>query len=252
MGDAAAQKVFNSGDKIGVSADTQAAVTYTSDGTTWTPAENTYLRWEQETMSFSAYYPVTTGTDTQNFTLPATQSTVDSIAAADYMTTVSVSKNKSEGNISLELSRKTARVIVKIVGFNDQYADTLKYVSAVSLVTYATAYQGGHVLTEATPTPITPYCGNETPVKGGCGAGTTFTALVLPDAAHSDKEFIALTDGTGKSLTVKGIPAHEAGKSYTYNVTVGKDQVQITGVTVADWQTGEPIAGDAETDPTLP
>lgn len=241
-GDVAAQKVFNSGDKIGVSADAQAAVTYTFDGAKWIPATGTYLKWTQDAMNFTAYYPVTTGTDAQNFTLPTDQSDLPKIAAADYMTATSVSKNKSEGDVSLSLSRKTARIIVKIAGFNDQYTEDQKYVKDVSFNTFALAYKEGTVTSEVTSQVITPYCGNETSVTGGYGVGTTFTALVLPDAAHVD-DFIALTDGTGKSLTVKGIPAHEAGKSYTYNVTVGKNKLEVGSVTVDDWTTGTPITG---------
>ncbi len=249
-GDVDAQKRFNNGDQIGVSADAQTAVVYTFDGSKWTPAKDTYLRWESATMNFSAYYPVTTGTDAQNFTLPTEQDDPTKIAAADYMTAAPVSKNKADGAVSLGLSRRTARIIVKIAGFNSQYTDEQKYVKAMSLCSFVDAYKNGVVTTPRNPVVIAPYCGNETQVTGGYGVGTTFTALLLPDAAHYDTDFIVLQDGIGTVLTVKGIPAHEAGKSYTYNVRVGKDKVEITGVTVEDWQTGEPIAdGETEQEP---
>ncbi|MCD8317394.1 MAG: leucine-rich repeat protein, partial [Paraprevotella sp.] len=68
--------------------------------------------------------------------------------------------------------------------------------------------------------------------------GTTYTALVIPAEAQTGQAFLTLTV-EGKSLTVTGIPAMEAGKSYTYPLTVGKDAMTVGEVTVEDWTSGE-------------
>ena len=57
LGDADAQKKFNPNDEISVKADGQAAVTYRFNGSEWIPQDSKFLKWESETMNFTAYYP---------------------------------------------------------------------------------------------------------------------------------------------------------------------------------------------------
>ena len=223
------QKVFNSGDQIAISND-GAFVNYTFNGTSWgatTPSR--YLKWEQNTMTFNAYYPTTSGTSVTAFTLPTDQSSATNIAGADYMTASSEIIKDGVSPISLTFERKTARVIVNIKSFGDQYTDAQKTVSNVKIISGASAIGSSSVVAV-------------TSFANGTGAiNSTYTALVVPTSAKSSESFITLTDGASNSLTVKGIPAHEAGKSYTYDLHVGKDAVSITNVTVADWETGEII-----------
>ncbi|MDD3036935.1 fimbrillin family protein [Bacteroides sp.] len=224
-GDATTQKVFNAGDKISVSADEQSAVIYTFTNGTWNPEANKYLKWNTPSMTFTAYYPATAGTDAQSFTLPTDQSDLAKIAAADYMT-FSGDKAKTEANtVDIAMQRKTARVIVHIAGFNDQYA-TGYSVSAASVSGNTSGYNTGGTTTG----PVT--------VSACKATDTDFYALLTPTTADGGATFITLTvtDGTTPTpLTVKGIPALEAGKSYTYNVTVGKNRITIGSVTVKDW-----------------
>ena len=228
------QKVFNTGDQIAISNEGRF-VNYTYDGASWSaniPSE--YLKWSSETMTFDAYYPVNATTNMQNFTLPASQSSVKGIAWADYMT-VSKELTKNEVDpISLTFERKTARVIVKIASFGDQYTEIQKTVSDVKIVS------GAESLSGTTATAVTP-------LANGTGAiNSTYTALIIPTTAKSSETFITLTDGQSNPLAVTGIPAMEPGKSYTYDLHVGKDAVTVTNVTVADWTTGEIINEDTE------
>ena len=84
------QRQFNAGDQIAVSTNDQEAVLFQCTSTedqTWTEAvPNKFLLWTQPTLTFSAYYPATTGTSMTAFTLPADQSSEAKIALADYMT----------------------------------------------------------------------------------------------------------------------------------------------------------------------
>ena len=45
------------------------------------------------------------------------------------------------------------------------------------------------------------------------------------------------------------VPALEAGNSYTYQLTVGKNKVSVTGITVKDWVSGQTIEGKATPTP---
>lgn len=219
LGDAEAQKKFNTDDEISVKADGQAAVTYKFNGTEWIPQDSKFLKWESETMNFTAYYPATYtgGTPTQ----PTEYTSEASLAAADYMSFSGEQSNTNGNKLTLTMNRQMARVVVEVVGFNDQYADaTVNSINSVSIKgTKAYKHSDGK-----------------------------FYALMVPCVADNNAQFLSLKVGESNTETLTGIPALEAGKSYTYDLTVGKNKVVVTGITVKDWTTGETINGKAELD----
>lgn len=246
--DADKQKQFNAGDQVSISATGQDAVIYQlqADGQTWRETEaNKFLLWNASQLEFQAYYPVTTGTSMTAFTLPTDQSTEANINAADYMTvTETIARPTTGTDISLELERQTARVIVTISGFNDQYSDADKTVSNVRINSAAAAIANGAATGSVTA--VTPYA------NGTGTQGTTYTALLIPATANASANFITLSDGEGSTLQVRGIPELEAGKSYTYSLTVGKNTIKVQSVTIVDWTTGETLAGGQAEEQTGP
>ena len=213
------QKKFNPNDEISVKTNGQEAVTYKLVGTEWQPQGGKFLKWESETMNFTAYYPATYtgGTPTQTLEYK----TEADLVAADYMSYTGDVKNPGDNTLKLNMERQMARVVVEIVGFNNQYASGTEVNSVTINGTVKTLKQGN-----------------------------MFYALMVPCATkQDDKEFLSLEVGTGNTKeTLKGIPALEAGKSYTYQLTVGKDKVVVTGITVKDWTSGETLSGKAELD----
>ena len=138
-------------------------------------------------------------------------------------------------------------VIVNIAGFNDQYFNHQKTVSNVSIYSEASGIENGNPTGSSTE--ILPYA------QGDGGLNTTYTALVVPGWGDDGAVFIALTDGANNTLRVKGIPELEAGNSYTFNLVVGKNRIEVASVTVQDWTTGETLAGGQATElpgPTYP
>ena len=213
LGDADAQKKFNDGDMISVKADGQEAVTYKLVGEEWQPQDGKFLKWESETMNFTAYYPATYTGGTPTQTLEYNDEA--SLIAADYMSFTDDVKNPGDNSLTLTMNRQMARVVVEIVGFNNQYASGTE-VNSVTINGTVKALKQGKM----------------------------FYALMVPCSAQNDKEFLSLEVGTGNTKeTLKGIPALEAGKSYTYQLTVGKNKVVVSGITVANWTSGEIING---------
>ena len=234
------QRQFNQGDQISVSTNDQEAVIFqctSTENQTWTEAEaNKFLLWTQPSLTFSAYYPLTTGTSMTTFTMPADQSSEAKIALADYMTRQqNISRHEGGSDIQMQLERKMARVIVRISGFGSQYRDDQKTVSNVSIYSEASGIEVGNPTGSSTE--IQPYA------QGDGGQGSTYTALVVPGYGDSGARFIQLTDGEGSTLLVKGIPELNAGNSYTFNLVVGKNKIEVASVTVQDWTTGEILAG---------
>ena len=234
------QREFNQGDQIAVSTNDQEAVLFqctSTENQTWTEAvPNKFLLWTQPMLTFSAYYPATTGTSMTAFTLPADQSSEAKIALADYMTRQqNISRPEGGSDIQMQLERKMARVIVRISGFGSQYTDENKTVSNVRIYSEASGIADGNGTGSSTE--IQPYA------QGNGGQGSTYTALVVPGYGDSGARFIQLTDGEGSTLLVKGIPELEAGNSYTFNLVVGKNRIEVASVTVQDWTTGETLTG---------
>ena len=214
------QKKFNDGDMISVKADGQDAVTYQLNNNEWQPQGDKFLKWESNEMNFTAYYPsLFNGTITQ----PTEYTSVESLAAADFMSFSGPQTNtNNSNNLTLTMERKMARVVVMIDGFKDQYAGaTIDNVSSLSI------------------------CG----VKAYKHSDNKFYALIKPCAAQSSETFISLDVAEGESKTTEtltGIPALVAGNSYTYKLTVGKSKVTIGDVTVADWLTGAILKGTTD------
>ena len=214
LGDAKKQTEFNENDEISVKADGQEAVTYKLVGTEWQPQNGKFLKWESQTMNFTAYYPAsyTGGPITQ----PTEYNSVAELAAADYMSYKGQQSNTNGNNLTLTMNRLMARVVVEVVGFNDQYAQNTT-VNSIS-INGVKAYNNSE--------------------------DNKFYALIKPCEAQTGKVFLSLEVGDNKAKeTLTNIPTLEAGKSYTYQLTVGKNKVKVNGVTVADWTTTEEIAG---------
>lgn len=212
LGDAKKQTEFNENDEISVKADGQEAVTYKLVGTEWQPQGGKFLKWESQTMNFTAYYPATyTGGP---ITQPTEYSSEADLAAADYMSYSGQQSNTNGNNLTLTMNRLMARVVVEVVGFNDQYAQNTT-VNSISINGVKAYKHDGK-----------------------------YYALIVPCEAQTGKVFLSLEVGDNKAKeTLTNIPALEAGKSYTYQLTVGKNKVEVNGVTVADWTTTEEITG---------
>ena len=214
LGTAEEQANFNENDEISVQADGQDAVTYKYDGKEWQPQDNKFLKWEKETMNFTAYYPSSfNGTITQ----PTEYNSVESLAAADFMSFSGSQTNTKDNNnqLTLTMERKMARVVVEIAGFNDQYTKNAT-VNSLSI------------------------CG----VKAYKHSDGKFYALIDPNYTPSTTvPFLSLEVAEGESKTTEKYTttptAFVAGKSYTYQLKVGKNKISVSGITVADWDTGK-------------
>ena len=228
LGDADAQKKFKEDDMISVQADGQDAVTYQLNGEEWQPQGGKFLKWESNEMTFTAYYPASFDGNLDKVTLPAEYDEA-SLAANDFMSYSGKQTNTKDNNnkLSLTMERKMARVVVEIDGFNDQYAGaTIDNVNSLSI------------------------CG----IKAYKHSDNKFYALIKPCEAQNSATFISLdvADGASKTTTetLAGIPELTAGNSYTYKLTVGKNKISVSGITVANWTSGEITGGKAETDNT--
>lgn len=224
------QTKFNAGDEIFVHTSSLQHATYRFDGSAWTPTDGKYLLWkyDNQTETFVAFYPVEWGVarlGMASYAFPTDQSSKDKIAKADLMQT-NLDQAKTKDALHFAMGRFTARLIVEIAGFNSEFPAGTKVENVRFL--NKSSYSNNHQAT------YTPYA------EGDGKAGSTYTVLVPNDASNHT---ISLTVG-GKTMTAKLQDySYDEGKSYTYNLTVGKEKLEVGEVTVADWTGREVIPG---------
>ena len=160
-------------------------------------------------MNFTAYYPATfNGTINQ----PTEYTSLESLADADFMSFSGPQTNTKDNNnqLTLTMERKMARVVVEIANFNDQYTKNAT-VNSLSI-------RG---------------------VKAYKHSDNKFYALIDPNYTTSTAPFLSLEVADGESKTTEKYTTTPttfvAGKSYTYKLTVGKNKISVSGITVADW-----------------
>ena len=243
LGTKAEQESFNEGDAISVTTEGKTVI-YTKNKAGQWANENDYLVWTGNTQTFEACYPEKADEgSTNSFSVgyvSTDQSTVDKIEKSDYMTcSKEIKKEELPANrqLTLNFERQTARVIVKISAFGNEFEGLNPTLSAVEVYSKLKVPAGES----------DSYVGIQ-----ACKKDNVFYALVSPGSANSTEKFLKLTvtynDGEGnptqtKELYVTGIPALEKAKSYTYDVKIGKDKVTIGSVSVADWGNGDAIKG---------
>ena len=253
VGTEAEQQSFNENDVISVTTEGKTVI-YKKTGEVWAPANaGDYLVWTGNAQAFEACYPEKADESTTNsFSVgyvSADQSTVDKIEKSDYMISreaIEKAYIPSDRQLTLNFARQTARVIVKVSGFGDEFKDLNPTLSAVEVYSKLKVPAGES----------DSYAAIKTYKKEESGSNV-FYALVSPGDANSTEKFLKLTvtynDGDGKPtqtkvLDVTGIPALDKAMSYTYDVKIGKDKATIGSVSVADWGKGDAIkGGDAVT-----
>lgn len=248
LGTEAEQQSFNENDVISVTTEGKTVI-YKKTGEVWAPANaGDYLVWTGNAQAFEACYPEKADESTTNsFSVgyvSADQSTVDKIEKSDYMIsreTIEKAYIPSDRQLTLNFERQTARVIVKVSGFGDEFKDLNPTLSAVEVYSKLKVPAGESDSYAAIKTYKKEESGNN-----------VFYALVSPGTGNDAEKFLKLTvtynDGDGKptqtkELYVTGIPALDKAMSYTYDVKIGKDKATIGSVSVTDWDPGDDITG---------
>lgn len=243
VGTEAEQQSFNEGDVISVTTEGKTVVyTKNKDGQ-WANA-NDYLLWTGNAQTFEACYPGNSTNSISEGHIEADQSDITKIAQSDYMISreaIEKAYIPSDRQLTLNFERQTARVIVKVSGFGDEFKDLNPTLSAVEVYSKLKVPAGES----------DSYAAIKTYKKEESGSNV-FYALVSPGTGNDAEKFLKLTvtynDGDGKPtqtkvLDVTGIPALDKAMSYTYDVKIGKDKATIGSVSVTDWGPGDDITG---------
>ena len=242
LGTVEEQRKFNDGDRISVT-NAGKTVVYTLNGGAWAPENpGEYLKWDKSYLNFTAKYPAGYSG------IPGDQDTKDKLATADYMEGVqNLTSIPSDQTLSIGLERKNVLVKIKILKYNDEYNEETDEIRAFKIGGKKNASGSFDFMVGA---PLLQDKDGNVVETGNGKVGYTYSAIVSPNAKgeNSDGRFVnldvyrdgqTLTGGTG--IWVNGIPELIAGKSYTFELIVGKNTVKVGGVSLNDWTTGDEI-----------
>lgn len=243
IGSTEEQSEFQDFDQIGISVNGGAAHKYEMKNGVWGVAESEVpIKWESEATDFKAFYPYSYNNVNNSFDkgqIGIDQNTKEGLALSDYMIAKKTYENIPENRqLDLEFKRQTARVVIDIENSTFMNEFTNPVVAGINIYSQLQlpATQGADV------SAIKAYKVDDANPKN------SWVALVAPNAEDANKDFICISvqengTGTPKAYSIKGIPNLESGKSYTYQLKIGKDKAIINNVEVTDWKEGTAIPG---------
>ena len=188
------------------SRDNKNSGTYTYNDNAWSLTRGTVL-YASGTNSFTAYYPASV-----DFSLPTDQSDEAKIKSADRMTATADGVAKGE-SVALSFERENSMVTIT-PSFNTEFGDD---------ATISSLQIAG----------ITPFHPED---------AEDYKAIIAPSTTGFEVSVKVKVGEAEQTLTANTTTAIEAGKHYTFNLTVGKTAVGITSVSVNDW-TEKPVTG---------
>lgn len=230
----ATQTKFNENDQVTVANNGNQA-DYAYNGTSWVPAEaGKYLLWDRSNLTFNCWYPAGGKNTATVGYLTADQSSAELMAKSDYMD-AEKTLNTADETLNFNLERKTARIILKISGFSNQFEPTAT-IKHVRIVSKASTEEG-----EANTIDITPFAQNGESEIGS--VGTTYTALVAPGEVVAKLYFTDdMSDAKPLTMTTN---VTAAGSSYIYNLNVIKrTKIEVTGITAGPWTANGTTTGN--------
>ena len=228
-----AQTKFKENDQVTVSNNgNQADYAYVRES--WAPAiADKYLLLDKSNLKYNCWYPAGGNNTATIGYLTADQSSAAQMAKSDYMN-AEKTLNTADEALNFNLERKTARIILKISGFTNQFEPTAT-IKHVRIVSKASTEEG-----EANTIDITPFAQNGESEIGS--VGTTYTALVAPGEVVAKLYFTDdMSDAKPLTMTTN---VTAAGSSYIYNLTVSKEKIKVTGVTAGAWTASGTTTGD--------
>ena len=133
VGTEAEQQSFNENDAISVTTEGKTVV-YTKNKTGQWANANDYQLWTGNAQTFEAFYPGNSTNSISEGHIEADQSDITKIAQSDYMTcTENVTKIPDNRQLTLNFERQTARIIVKVSAFGNEFETRIPTLSAVEV-----------------------------------------------------------------------------------------------------------------------
>jgi len=170
-----------------------------------------YWNSSTETKTVTAWYPYSASDPISSWAVNADQSTDDNYIASDLL---KASQEITYGNTALEFTHQVAKITVKV---------NISNLPSTATLTGATLKGVSGVKDEATAITMHPTT-----------TATTYEAIVMPQSPTSATVVLAI-DGIGNYTYTFENVNWEVANSYTYNLTVKGNEIELTGGVITPW-----------------
>ncbi len=224
-----------------------------SDGSLTVESNKEPFYWTNQTMNVSAWYSSSSYLDTKQPTTFSVQENQSNggYQASDFLYSApqNITFQNDGSSPKLTFKHLPAKVVVNLK-YGEGVTEQEVSGAIVSILNQATT--SGTIADNGTVTQVT--SGNTTIVSNvlisaASGYQKSVQALLVPQQMK-DKQFIKVTIGSDAAAreyfyTPTGADAAnlEAGKAYTYTVTVKRDKLEVTAGTSVSWEGGTDIPG---------
>jgi len=210
---------------------------YSESQMLWESAES-----ENNIFAYAPYVTSYSSSSTLTFAVKSDQSTEEKVTASDFATFnaddyVPGEDLTSGQSIPVLFTHKMVKLFITFnhgdVFTDDEFTNYTVSVKAKGEVTCDPS-DGSVITTTAAASSIVPMISQE---------NNTAEVIIAPQTIAADAQFIELTiNNTVYSFTMSSDYTFESGRPYSLKIKIGKDKIETTSVTVADW--------DAEADVT--
>ena len=218
---------------------TNGSGTYTTTNTTGALSGSLYYPTNGNNIDIEAYYPSTVTYSTTSFNVLADQSSAANYCSSDLMYATKLT-NKAKGTThGLTFNHALSKIIVNITnGSGVTAGDITSNVSAVKINnTKLTATIAKGVVSAAT--------GSATDITITGTTNTSNIGIIVPQTVVNGSAFITVTyNSNDYAYTLTADKTFEAGKVYTYALTLTAQGISLSSTTITDWI---PDTGDSQT-----
>lgn len=220
----------------------------------WTPS--TQMLWMNATapVTIMAYAPCNVNmAGAPNINVLADQSTADNVKASDFVFKYQkdfepFNDLTTDGKIKIDLAHMLSKLELRVILGNEFNAASIPTNNPISNPSIGGTKLKGTMPSSTTVAPdgtdndaasIAPFFAKYTPATGATSnCIAEYEAILIPQTVAANGFVVKFKLG-GKEYQWKATSAIElnCGKKYTLDLTVGKDVVSMSNVTVADWGT---------------
>lgn len=234
---------FTTGDQVKVFAamggNTESTIFTLGSGGSWQTSENKNYLAVILPVTLTAVYP--SGDAITAFSLPnitdatADQSDAGKLKAADYMTSdAQTITTAPEAAVDFTLQHRMCKVTINIIGYGTEFGGTLPTISGEKIISKGSgvSYSNDAWTQTGSETNITPL----KTVDDSDKKLHRYEAIVTPGTYNAGDKLMTITmNGETKDIHIDKETAFSTGHLYNFNLRVGKDKVEITGITIGAW-----------------
>lgn len=186
------------------------------------------------TVAIKAFYPSSVTSSTASFSVEENQSTDPNYKASDLMYATPIdAQAKQAGAVGLTFNHALTKIIVNLTAGTGVTANDITNCTVTLSAKKTAAITSGVAGTASDDATIT------------MGTGANNAAIIVPQSYAANANFITVTTAGNhaKTFQLSAAKDFDAGKVYTYNLTVNMAEITLQSTTITNWTSEDAING---------